>query len=71
MAHIFWTVTFLLLHIYIARHRLGYGFSLGFQTQWQHCIMQKCSHCMESDSDFNSNCQLQKWDPSPSPCAVM
>ena len=31
----------------------------GFQIPWLH--MQKCSYCMQSDS--NPNCQLQEWDP--------
>ena len=31
-----------------------------FQTRWLHCIVQKFSHCTESDSDFNHKCQLQE-----------
>ena len=44
------------------------GFRLGFrlQTQWLHRAMQKFSHCKESDSDYNPNCQLQERDRNPS-----
>ena len=51
----------------------GFGSGFRLRTQWLNGTVQKFSHCTESDSDSNPNCQLQDRNPSlyPSPCPAM
>ena len=50
-----------LVHLWLI-YTAGFRLRFGLQLQWLHGTMQKFSHCMESDSDSNPNCQLQERD---------